>query len=98
MQNGQFHIPSIESIREEILPLVNQINEVKSLVSKIEKEKSYYRNKDLKKKFGLSDNTIINYREANIIPWTKMGEIYLYPVDELNRMLISNSNYKLIKK
>jgi len=97
MQKTQIQIPSMESIREEIFPLFKEINEVKELVTKTDKEKNYYRNKDLKKKFGLSDNTIINYREANIIPWTKMGEIYLYPVDQLNKMLIDNSNFDLIK-
>lgn len=97
MQKGQFNLPSIESIREELLPLVNQINDMKLIISKIDNKKSYYRNKDLKKIFGLSDNTIINYREANLIPFTKMGEIYLYPIDDLNKMLVNNSNYNLIK-
>tara|TARA_Y100000389_G_C17465940_1_gene525526 strand:+ start:3952 stop:4233 length:282 start_codon:yes stop_codon:yes gene_type:complete len=92
--HGQFNIPSIESIRTEFIPLIQKIEEIERLISKIELEKKYYRNKDLKLKFGFSDNTIINYRESNSIPWTKIGEIYLYPVNELNKMLLNNSNYK----
>lgn len=92
--HGQFNIPSIESIRTEFIPLIQKIEEIERLISKIDLEKKYYRNKDLKLKFGFSDNTIINYRESNSIPWTKIGEIYLYPVNELNKMLLNNSNYK----
>ena len=96
--HGQFNIPSIESIRTEFVPLIQKIEELELLISKIDVEKKYYRNKDLKTKFGFSDNTIINYRESNVIPWTKIGGIYFYPVNELNKMLLDNSNYKLIKK
>jgi hypothetical protein len=92
--HGQFNIPSIESIRTEFIPIIQKIEEIERLISKIDLEKKYYRNKDLKLKFGFSDNTIINYRESNSIPWTKIGEIYLYPVNELNKMLLNNSNYK----
>jgi hypothetical protein len=57
----------------------------------------YYRNKDLKKIFGFSDNTIINYRDCNIIPYAKIGEIYLYPVKELKMLLMKSGNFELFK-
>jgi hypothetical protein len=38
----------------------------------------YYRNEDLKKIFGLSNNTIIKYRQTGILPFTKLGDIFLY--------------------
>ena len=96
MQNG-ITLPSMESIREELSPILSKIDELSSIVSKTETNKEYYRNKDLKKKFGFSDGTIINYREQNIIPWTKIGDIHYYPVEELNRMLFDNSNYNCMK-
>lgn len=53
----------------------------------------YYRNKDLKVLFGLSSNTIIKYREQEILPFTLLGEIYLYPVDEVQKILKQNASY-----
>ena len=51
----------------------------------------YYRNKDLKKLFGISPNTIIKYRETGILPYTKLGDVYLYEKKELDRILEDNS-------
>lgn len=56
----------------------------------------YYRNKDLKEIFGLSDGTIIKWRKENKIPFTYIDSIYFYPVDELNKRLKNNSNLDLI--
>jgi len=53
----------------------------------------YYRNKDLKSLFGLSSNTISKYREDGILPYTMLGEIYLYPIDEVDRRLKINASY-----
>lgn len=53
----------------------------------------YYRNKDLKYHFGLSSNTIIKYREEGILPFTVLGEVYLYPVNEVDRRLKKNASY-----
>ncbi len=53
----------------------------------------YYRNKDLKSLFGLSSNTIIKYRDDGILPFTLLGEIYLYPIVEVDRRLKINANY-----
>lgn len=53
----------------------------------------YYRNKDLKSLFGLSPNTIIKYREEGNLPFTLLGEIYLYPINEVDKKLKKNANY-----
>lgn len=55
--------------------------------------KKYYRNKDLKHNFGLAPNTIIKYREEGILPFTILGEIYLYPVKEVDYKLKKYANY-----
>ena len=53
----------------------------------------YHRNKDLKILYGLSSNTIIKYREAGILPFTVLGEVYLYPINEVDRRLKKNASY-----
>lgn len=55
--------------------------------------KKYYRNKDLKVMFGLSSNTISKYRNDGSLPFTLLGEIYLYPVYEVDKRLKKNASY-----
>lgn len=50
----------------------------------------YYRNEDLKKMFGLSNNTIIKYRQTGILPYTKLGDIFLYDSGKIDKILRSN--------
>ena len=90
-------IPSIEDISMELSPVLILLNEIKTKVNQQPQQKKYYRNKDLKDKFGLSDNTITSYRDKNILPFTKLGDIYCYPVDEINSILEKNSNYDYFK-
>ncbi|CAA9200708.1 MerR family transcriptional regulator [Flavobacterium collinsii] len=52
----------------------------------------YYRNEDLKKMFGLSNNTIIKYRQTGILPYTKLGDIFLYDSDKIDKILKSNQS------
>jgi len=63
--------------------------------SKISKEKTlrpaYYRNEDLKKIFGLSNNTIIKYRQTGVLPYTKLGDIFLYEAVRIEEILRENS-------
>lgn len=97
MQQTQFTLPSQEGINAQLAPIIELIIELKESISKFEKPLKYYRNQELKKVFGLSDNTIIKYRENNFIPYTQLGEIYFYPVDEINKILKKNSNFDLFK-
>jgi hypothetical protein len=88
---------------EEIVRLINPLQdklvqiEDKLDKNKFKPQKKYYRNKDLKENFGFCPNTIIKYREASIIPYTIIGEIYLYPVVQLEEILRTNSNWDLFQ-
>ncbi len=95
MNEITLNIPTIDSFKELITPLLNEIKDLKVTVNNLQLEINYYRNRDLKKRFGLSDKTIQNYREQNLIPFTKVGEIFYYPVSEFNEILRANSNYEL---
>ncbi len=99
MKEITLNIPTIDSIRELIAPLLNEINDLKELINNntLQSENQYYRNKDLKTKFGMSDKTIQNYREQNLIPFTKIGNMYYYPVSEFNEIFVANSNYELFQ-
>jgi hypothetical protein len=88
---------TIEDFRNEIKPVLKELNEIKSYVNTAT-PKRYYRNKDLKNLFGLSDNTIKDYRDKNIIPFTFIGAIPYYPILEFNKILEQNSNFDLVKK
>jgi hypothetical protein len=50
----------------------------------------YYRNKDLKKLFGLSSNTIIKYRQNGTLPFTRLGDIFLYDAAKVDKILKDN--------
>ena len=52
--------------------------------------KKFYRNEDLKKIFGLSNNTIIKYRQTGVLPYTKLGDIFLYDVTKIDEILKNN--------
>ncbi|WP_296687364.1 DNA-binding protein [Flavobacterium sp.] len=81
---------------DENATVIKLLNEVKSLVENVPNLK-YYRNKDLKRIFGFSDNTIINYRDYNILPYTKIGDIYFYPVNEIKMLLNKSGNFEYFK-
>ena len=98
MDNSNFNFPSREflesnfkKIMAELESLRKQLagNRINSSSGKIH----YYRNKDLREIFKLSDNTIYDYRTKGIIPCTKIGEIYYYPVAEINKILDNNANF-----
>lgn len=92
-----FEILTLEDIRGEISPILSELEELKSTITNTSLKK-YYRNKDLKKVFGLSDGTINDYRNKNTIPYTQIGSIFFYPIKEIDDILKQNSNYDLIKK
>jgi hypothetical protein len=81
---------------EENATVIKLLNELKSLVENVPNI-NYYRNKDLKRIFGFSDNTIINYRDYNILPYTKIGDIYFYPVNEIKMLLNKSGNFEYFK-
>jgi hypothetical protein len=80
---------------EEMEPVIKLLVEIKTKIDSIKPPKKYYRNKDLKVFFGMSDNTILSYRDQNILPFTKLGEIYYYPIAEIENIFNQNSNFDL---
>jgi hypothetical protein len=96
MRNS-IEIPTINDIENLLLPLARKVDELSAISNKKTPTKQYYRNKDLKNIYGLSDNTIKGYRDKNIIPYTWIGAIPFYPVAEFNIMLSQNSNLNMTK-
>ncbi len=86
-------IPTVGSIRRLLDPIYQRLEKIDSTIkvqSTIQHPNKYYRNQDLKKIFGLSSNTIIKYRETGILPYTKLGDIFLYDVKQIEKILIQN--------
>ena len=94
MEKLEISIPSVRNIQMLLEPIYERLSNIEhSLKSKSEKGKSdgYYRNRDLKNLFGLSPNTIIKYRETGILPYTTLGDVYLYEVSLIEAILRNNS-------
>ena len=83
-------LKSIENLLEPILLKLDSIKNSTSQASSNSKSKKYYRNADLRSIFGLSSNTIIKYRETGVLPFTKLGDIYLYEVKAIEEILNQN--------
>lgn len=86
----------MKETNETLEPVIKLLEELKTKIDNVQSPKRYYRNKHLKMYYDLSDNTIISYRDKNIIPYTKLGEIYYYPIIEIEKILVQNSNFDLM--
>lgn len=86
-------LPTLGSIRKLLEPIHTRLENIetsiKNQVARPEKKK-FYRNQDLKFIFGLSNNTIIKYRETGVLPFTRLGDVYLYDINVIDAILISN--------
>ncbi len=95
MKNAEeIQIPSVRNIQMLLEPIYERLSNIEaSLKSQKEKSKTkgYYRNADLKTLFGLSPNTIIKYRETGILPFTRLGDVYLYEICSIEAILSNNS-------
>jgi hypothetical protein len=93
MQNEELRIPTVRSIQMLLEPIYERLSNIEASL-KNSKEKSkpqrYYRNTDLKNNFGISPNTIIKYRETGVLPYTRLGDVYLYEVAIIERILENN--------
>ncbi|TBW28264.1 helix-turn-helix domain-containing protein [Gramella sp. KN1008] len=78
-------------IEQQLVKLFEKLDNLKIERQRRNVQPKFYRNKDLKRLFGVSSNTIIKYRENGILPYTFMGDIYLYPVSEIELLLKRNS-------
>lgn len=80
-------------MKELIGPVVAKLERIDSKISQGKVLRpEYYRNEDLKKIFGLSNNTIIKYRQTGILPYTKLGDIFLYDSDKIDKILRSKES------
>lgn len=78
------------ALQDVITPLFKKLDHIDEILNKNSHSSKYYRNEDLKKLFGLSNNTIVKYRQTGILPYTKLGDIYLYEVQKINQILKKN--------
>ncbi|MDO5980896.1 helix-turn-helix domain-containing protein [Flavivirga spongiicola] len=88
-------IPSVKAIKNLLEPILLKLDHIDSVIKRTPlnpKSRKYYRNSDLKNIFGLSSNTIIKYRETGVLPYTKLGEVYLYEVKVIDSILKENSS------
>lgn len=79
-------------VKQMLDPVMIRLEKIDSKIdSKVKTTRpSFYRNEDLKKIFGLSNNTIIKYRQTGIIPYTKLGDIFLYDSSRIDQILRDN--------
>jgi hypothetical protein len=92
-ETGDLIIPSVRSIQLLLEPIYERLANIESsLKSKPQKAipMKFYRNADLKAIFGLSNNTIIKYRDTGILPYTRLGDVYLYDIASINEILNAN--------
>lgn len=90
----EIKIPTVETIKHLLNPIYERLDQIKTQVLAGNSDKmasKYYRNKDLKRIFNLSNNTIVKYRETGILPYTKLGDIYLYEAKSIYIILKKNS-------
>lgn len=80
-------------VKQLIEPVLVKLETIDSKISGQDKGviPVYYRNEDLKKIFGLSSNTIIKYRQTGILPFTKLGDIFLYDAAKIDKILHENN-------
>ena len=88
-------LPTLGGIKKLLEPIYSRLEGTENLIKQFYQKSNqapvkYYRNNDMKRIFGLSNNTIIKYRESGILPYTKLGDIYLYDVRELDKILTHN--------
>ncbi len=83
----------VMEVRELIASVMARLETIDSKISQGKTLRpEYYRNEDLKKMFGLSNNTIIKYRQTGILPYTRLGDIFLYDSGKIDKILRSNGS------
>ncbi len=91
----EIQMPTVRGIQLLLEPIVvklqNLENELQKLPKKVQPSK-YYRARDLKELFGLTNNTIIKYRNDGILPYTLLGGVYLYDAKAIDEMLEQNKS------
>lgn len=86
-------IPTIKAIENLLEPILLKLDSIKNCTSSAplnSKANKYYRNSDLRNIFGISPNTIIKYRATGVLPYTRLGDVYLYEVKAIDDILNNN--------
>jgi hypothetical protein len=87
--NNEYELKYMVAFKKLIAPLDAKLDALDSKINIPQGRTSlkYYRNDDLKKIFGLSNNTIIKYRLTGVLPYTKLGDIFLYDAAKIEKIL-----------
>ena len=91
----EIQIPSVRGIQLLLEPIVIKLQNIENEVQKLPKKalpSKYYRARDLKELFGLSNNTIIKYRDNGTLPFTFLCGVYLYDAKAIDEMLEQNKS------
>ena len=95
----ELNLPTISGIRKIVEPLHERLKSLELTLAaslretkKVKSQHEYYRNSDLKTMFGLTNNTIIKYRDNGILPYTLLGGVYLYDAKAIDEMLEQNKS------
>lgn len=84
----------ISAIKQLLDPLYARLEKIDSKIRGQDAKPvlRYYRNGDLKKTFDLSSNTIIKYSQTSILTYAKLGDIFLYEVSKIEKILKKMGN------
>jgi hypothetical protein len=91
----EIQIPSVRGIQLLLEPIAVKLQNLENELQKLPKKarpSKYYRARDLKELFGLTNNTIIKYRNDGTLPFTLLGGVYLYDANAINEMLEQNKS------
>jgi hypothetical protein len=92
---NEFSSPSVRGIQLLLEPIVVKLQNLENELQKLPKKarpSKYYRARDLKELFGLTNNTIIKYRDNGTLPFTLLGGVYLYDAKAIDEMLEQNKS------
>jgi len=68
------------------------LDEIKSIVRDVQDKggKRWLRSRDVRKVLGISHGTLQNMRINGSLPFTKVGGVIFYDVNDINKMIESN--------
>lgn len=94
MNSNEKKLSFMLKVQQLMEPVLLKLEVIDSKISKNNNlvKPSFYRNEDLKKIFGFSSNTIIKYRQTGVLPYTKLGDIFLYDSAVIDKILKSNES------
>lgn len=93
-EEREIKIATEATIRRLLKPIYEKLDRITSEMLNQHSdndELKYYRNNELKDIFKISNNTIVKYRETGVLPYTKLGDIYLYERKVIDAILKENT-------